>query len=106
MNKEKKYRSLIEQASDGIVIIDETGKLVEMNQSAGRITGYNEWEILGHQLEDFLLVEGINSQPLRTRELTEGVNLIYERKIQKKDGAMINVEGNSKMLIIILTLNL
>jgi two-component system CheB/CheR fusion protein len=95
--KEEKYRSLIEQASDGIIIIDQQGIIVETNQSALLLTGYSEQEMLNKQLENFLLVEGIQNQPLRISELLEGKTLIYERKVQRKDGVIIDVEVNSKL---------
>ena len=94
---EEKYRSLIEQASDGIVIINAVGKIVEVNNSVCSMTGYSEQEILGRSIEDYLLVDGINTMPLRIKELMDGNAIIYERRIQRKDGAMMDVEVNSKM---------
>jgi len=43
---EEKFRSSIEQSSDGIVIIDENGTIVEWNKAMEKITGYKrEYEV-------------------------------------------------------------
>jgi len=45
-NSEKKYRSYIDHASDGIFISDKSGKLHEANNAMSRITGYPKEELL------------------------------------------------------------
>ena len=44
---EQKYRSVIEQSSDGIVVVDERGAIIEWNPSMTRITGLTRDEVLG-----------------------------------------------------------
>ena len=36
------------------------------------MTGYEVQDIIGKSIEDYLLVDGVNAQPLRTKELMEG----------------------------------
>ena len=95
--RESKYRSLIEQASDGIVIISTEGVVVEVNNSMCKMLGYSEEELLGKQLSGFIPEEDKLLIPLRFKELMEGQNLIYERRAQRKDGSIFAVEVNSKM---------
>lgn len=40
---EQKFRRVIEQSNDGIVLVDETGKIIEWNQGQEKITGL-KWE--------------------------------------------------------------
>ena len=40
---EEKYRTLIEQASDGIVITDMEGSILEVNNSIKKIIGYEQF---------------------------------------------------------------
>ncbi len=94
---EAKYRSLIEQASDGIVLINAAGNIIEVNNSVCLLTGYEAAELVGKSIEDYLLVDDLKMQPLRIKELMDGNNIIYERRIQKKDCTIIDVEVNSKM---------
>lgn len=44
---ERRYRALIENAPDGIVLIDATGKLTYASPSAQRIMGYGDADLLG-----------------------------------------------------------
>ncbi|NVO01658.1 MAG: PAS domain S-box protein [Bacteroidetes bacterium] len=53
-NSEEKYRSYIDNAPDGVFITDETGRYLEINSSASRITGYSENELLKMSITDFL----------------------------------------------------
>ncbi|MEO7769226.1 MAG: PAS domain S-box protein, partial [Ferruginibacter sp.] len=94
---EKKYRSLIEQASDGIVITNFAGIIIEVNQSICIMSGYAVEEMMGRHLGNFLPKIDIEELPLRIEELVQGKALLYERRLQKKDGSIIDVEVNSKM---------
>ncbi len=96
-NKEEKYRTLIEQASDGIVITDMEGIILEVNKSIQQMIDYPDDEMIGYHLTDFLPEEDIKSNPLRIQELMQGKSLLYERRLKKKDGTYLDVELNSKM---------
>lgn len=54
---EEKYRGYIENAPDGVFIADETGKYVEVNDSACRITGYSKGELLNMSIWDLIPTE-------------------------------------------------
>lgn len=97
IKNEEKYRSLIEQASDGIVMTDLDGNILEVNNSICTLSGYTISEMLGEHLYKFLPKEDIDLNPLRFKELMEGKSLLYERRLLKKDGSIIDVEVNSKM---------
>lgn len=96
-NKEEKYRSLIEQASDGIVITDMEGIILEVNNSIKQMIGFEDEEMIGYHIKTYLPEGDINNVPLRINELMQGKSLLYERRIVKKDGTVIEVEVNSKM---------
>ena len=94
---EEKYRILIEQASDGIVITDLAGEILEVNHSIKQMLGYAGEEMIGYPLTVFLPDDDIAAIPLRINELMQGKNLMYERRLLKKDGTFLDVEINSKM---------
>lgn len=96
-DKEEKYRNLIEQASDGIVITDMEGMILEVNNSIQEMLGYTEEELVGYSITDFLPEEDLVTNPLRIYELLKGKALLYERRLKKKDGSYLDVEMNSKM---------
>lgn len=96
-HKEEKYRSLIEQASDGIVITDLEGFILEVNNSMRQMTGLTEDELVGNPLSSFVPAEAQAANPLRINELMQGKSLLYEERLKLKHGSFIDVEINSKM---------
>ncbi len=51
---EEKYRSYVENAPDGVFVIDETGHYMEVNKAACSITGYNKEELTLLSIPDLL----------------------------------------------------
>ena len=51
---EEKYRSYIEHAPHGVLITDEKGKFLDINQSACEITGFSPNELLGMSFPDII----------------------------------------------------
>ncbi len=51
-DSEEKFRSVIEQSNDGVILTDSEGKIVEWNVSAVRIFGLERAEVLGRSLWD------------------------------------------------------
>jgi len=98
IDNEEKFRMLIQQASDGIIITDENGKLINVNETVEKITGYSETELQGLNIYTlFYNSDGVNL-PFRYNEMMKGVTVLTERVIKRKDGRMLNVEVSSKQM--------
>jgi PAS domain S-box-containing protein len=54
---EERFRNYVECAPDGVLITDETGRIVEINRSGCRITGYAKEEIARLSIQDILALE-------------------------------------------------
>jgi PAS domain S-box-containing protein len=54
---ELKYRSYIDNAPDGVFIVDDIGRYIEVNEAACRITGYSKDELLKMSISDMLQKE-------------------------------------------------
>lgn len=52
---EEKYRSVIEQSYNGVVLSNEEGKIIEWNRSMEEITGLAENEVHGKYLSTIIL---------------------------------------------------
>ena len=52
LESENKFRSTIEQSTDGISIIDEKGIIIEWNKGMEKITGHKREEELGKLIWD------------------------------------------------------
>ena len=96
---EEKYRTLIEQASDGIFISNQKGDYLDVNTSATMLTGYEKDELLKLNIRDVLFENGITTEkPTILNDVLKGQVLINERMMRQKNGNIINVEISSKLL--------
>lgn len=53
----EKFRSYVDNAPEGVFVVDETGSYVEVNRAACEITGYSEDELLSMSIADILAPE-------------------------------------------------
>ncbi|MEO8768439.1 MAG: PAS domain S-box protein [Ferruginibacter sp.] len=97
---EEKYRTLIEQASDGIFISNQQGDYLDVNTSATMLTGYEKDELLKLNIRDILFENGITTEKPNNMlaEVLKGQVVINERMMRQKNGNIINVEISSKLL--------
>ena len=82
---ESKYRSLIEQASDGIFLSDPMGCYLEVNSAGCDLLGYTHDEILKLNVSDLIPPEDMATKPLRMPENTRGVSIRKEKRMKRKD---------------------
>jgi len=95
---EEKYRSLIEQASDAIYILDAGGNFTEVNDSMCNMVGYDRDELLTMNVASLIDPEQLKIDPLNYSRLAPQKSRIRERKFIKKGGGFIEVELNIKKL--------
>jgi len=81
---EEKYRSYVDNAPDGVFIADETGRYVEVNQAACRITGYSKKELLTMSILDIVQEESVKDGLVQFRKLiktgTSKADLLFKHK--------------------------
>ncbi|MBL7872508.1 MAG: PAS domain S-box protein [Cyclobacteriaceae bacterium] len=97
LESEKKYRSLIEQASDPILLYSFDGTIHEFNTSAWSISGYTKEEFANLKLTDILVGDVILNQEKYAAQL-RNESVTIERKLRKKDGLILDMEINARML--------
>ncbi len=97
-HSETKYRALIEQAADAILIADSTGHLIDANRKACDLTGYPLEELLGLDMADTYPTEDRLAAAQRLAALAAGDDVGAERRMRRKDGTEILVEVSLKRL--------
>jgi len=95
---ESKYRTLIEQASDGIFITDEKGKYLEVNLRGCELLGCSQEELIHLNVRDFLPPEEMANFKKHNIQLSGGESLIFERPVLRKDGSRYPAEISAKVL--------
>jgi PAS domain S-box-containing protein len=93
---EEKFRALIENASDLIVILDEAGSYLYLSPAVADITGFSEEELIGKIQSDFLhpddkdMVERIMEQVKSEEGVTQP---IPNFRLRHQEGHWVNLEG-------------
>ncbi len=95
---EARYRSLIEQASDFIMITDQKGNFIDANSNFYNSFGYTREELTRLDITHVIDAEQLKNDPVRFDLLVKGQTILRERRMKRKDGTIIEVEANVKML--------
>jgi len=98
LESERRYRQLIDQAADGIFLIDHTGRFILVNAKTCEMLGYDETELLGLGILDTYPDEMRELGQQRLSVLASGETLRFERPMKRKDGSVFLVEASASKL--------
>lgn len=94
---EERYRTLVEQASDGIFVSDGAGRYIDVNESGAEMLGYTHAEIVDRSISDILDPTDLRERPINLEELRQRKIVIMERNWLRKDGSRLPVEISARM---------
>ena len=95
---EEKYRTLIEQAFDGIIIYSPAGAILDFNESAVAYTGYSKEEFKIITIHDLFFPDDISAVPLHLETLRPGQSITDQRTLKRKNGSSIEMEISTTVL--------
>ncbi len=95
---EERYRSLVEQSSDAIFVLDPAGRIIEANAAGATLLGSDVHEIVGRSWADVIDPEDLEAQPIRFGQLGVGQSTLFERRLRRRDDSTVTVELNLKRL--------
>ena len=101
-----KFRSIVQSSIDGIVLVDEEGRIIEWNQGQEKITGYKQKDVCGKFIWDIYYdlrpdtqkvpseKDQFRSQVLEALQTGEGywLNQLSEMEIQQKDSTRFHIQ--------------
>lgn len=95
ISSENKYRTLVEHSQVGVFILKEL-TLVYCNQTLLTMTGYEEHEILGKQILEFIAPEEMEGVLVRFNRLQSGesVEREYDIGLIRKDGQRLFIHAS------------
>ncbi|HEX2621512.1 MAG TPA: response regulator, partial [Phototrophicaceae bacterium] len=94
---EENYRSLLEDASDGILITDENADIILANSTACDMLGYTQEEIIGRPLQDFIAATHADKQPLHPHTMNSRETVMLEYTLRRSRGDL-PVEISAKIV--------
>lgn len=96
LNSRNKYRSLFDNANEGIIIRDSlTNEIIEVNALFAARLGYQIDELVGDTIEKFSPLPGDRERRERVRNLGQIGSDVVERIHRRKDGSEFPVEVSS-----------
>lgn len=95
---EEIFRNIFDSLSDAVFIIDPYGKFVDVNKTALERLGYTKEEILSMNVFELSPREFAVRIPECLSAVQECGEAVYEMALKKKDGTVIPVEANCRMI--------
>lgn len=95
---EGKYRTLVEQAVDAIVLYNAAGKILDANTGSVNFIGYEKEELMGMHVYDILTKEESTTKPISYEVLQKGESTVKQRMMRRKDGTSLLTEVRSQQL--------
>jgi PAS domain S-box-containing protein len=99
-SSEERFRAIFEGSRDGIFIIDEEGRFIEVNQAACDLTGYTREELFNLKITDLYEKTDEEAYFNLFQRILRGASILTEEKIVRKDGTKIVVEFSNKLIIL------
>jgi PAS domain S-box-containing protein len=95
---EERYRTLIEQASDGIFVSDAQGRYLDVNSAGCRMLGYSREEILRENITDLIEADERPRLGPHLAKLRGGETEVAEWQFRRKDGSLLVGEVSARQL--------
>jgi PAS domain S-box-containing protein len=97
---EANYRTLLEEASDGILLADSNGNILETNSAFQEMAGLPHDEIVGKQLSQVMRPTSpkAKTNTFQPHLLSPGETVIAEQLVRNANGQDIPVEINAKVV--------
>lgn len=98
-DSEEKYRAVVRQISEGIILIDPISKqIIEANTAYCALVGYGSQEILNLKLYDLVLVDTEIIDSIIRKIHQERLDLVQESIHRRKDDSLVNVEVSMSVI--------
>lgn len=89
---EELHKAILHTASDGYWLVDLHGKLLEVNESYCRMSGYTEEELLTMSVSDLECAEQAEEIAEHIKAVIANGQQVFESRHRRKDGSEFDVE--------------
>ncbi|NPV87776.1 MAG: PAS domain S-box protein [Anaerolineae bacterium] len=95
---EERYRTLVEQASDGIFVVDAQRNVVDVNPSGCAMLGYSREELCQRNLNELIYAEDLPGTEQHFAAMQQGKTVRMEHRLVHRDGSLVAVEVSGRKL--------
>lgn len=97
VSSEARFRNLIDAAPDAVILLDQQGRVVQINKTGERVFGYNQAELAGKSIETVIPAAHRQEHLEHRREYTANPSLQKmgvgsQAEALRKDGSTFQVE--------------
>lgn len=95
---EEHFRTIFEQATDGILVSDVEGHFLDANSASGQMLGYSREELLKLGISDIVVPEQVERIAPEIARLRNTGVVRSEWRVRRRDGLILLVEVSAKRL--------
>jgi len=92
----ERYRNLVEQTADGVLLLDNDGRIVDANPALAELLGRSIDELLGRQWTDYFDPENLAEVPFWLPAHGEYKAYVAERRLRRPDSSTVDVEVHAR----------
>lgn len=96
----ERFKDFSKYANDIVIIIDESGKIIEFNEKACKSFGYSDKQLKEKNIRELLTDKISNEFENLIKKIKNNDGLIFESEYVKSDGNLYYAEVNSQNVII------
>ncbi|HEX7490421.1 MAG TPA: PAS domain S-box protein, partial [Candidatus Limnocylindrales bacterium] len=93
---EQRYRSLVEQTADGVLLVDSQARILDINPAMAELIGRPIAELLGTLWTSYLDPAQLGELAFVRPELQSGESRVLERRIVRPDGSTVELEIHAR----------
>ena len=96
---EEKYKAVFKSARDGILLLDNKGKILDVSEKISKLSGYNKRQLIGKNIKIFARVTSKKDFEKLFKNFEDRMSgratPPYEIKLIKKNGQLADIEINA-----------
>jgi PAS domain S-box-containing protein len=92
------YSTLLHNARDILLLIDQAGRIIETNQAAVESYGYSETEMQSLNIRNLFVENGDKDSIETWLKAHDQLNFLFEARHQHRDGSIFNVEISANFI--------
>lgn len=91
-SREDRYRHVVENASEGFILHDVDGRILDVNRRSCESLGYSRDELLALNMANVMVASGDEPLKQRWRSLKPGERQCIQGQLRRKDGSLLAAE--------------
>ncbi len=96
-DSERRYRRLMEEASDAIILLTTQGVILQVNAQACRLLERDREDLVGRSAAELIAPDDLERLPLTLDQIRGDDRRLVERVLLRPDGSQVTAEINSTL---------